>query len=155
MLYENILYGKLDATNEEVKEAAKNANASDFIERLTLGYETEINEDGGNLSVGQRQLLNISRVFLNQPKILILDDSLSAVDNNISREIRQSLKEINATTIIISHNLMNVMDADNIVVLDKGKIVEQGTHNLLLKKKGQYSKIWSLQQKLEEVTTNE
>lgn len=149
---------------ENITILEKNVDYEPYVKKVDLdkdikdfeeGYDTLVGERGVTLSGGQKQRLSIVRSLLKNKRILVLDDSLSAVDNNISKEIRKSLKDINATTIIISHNLMNVMDADNIIVLDKGKIIEQGNHKNLLKQKGQYAKIWSLQQKLEEVSNNE
>lgn len=125
------------------------------IKDFEYGYQTIVGERGVTLSGGQRQRMSIVRSMLKNKKILVLDDSLSAVDNNISKSIRQNIKNINATTFIISHNLINVMDADKIIVLSDGKIIESGNHDSLLKEQGHYYKIWNLQQKLEEVTSNE
>ena len=127
----------------------------DDIEKMPEKYKTIVGEKGVTLSGGQRQRISIARTLMKNKKILFLDDSLSAVDNNVSRAIKTSLKNKNATTFIISHNLMNVMDADKILVLDSGEIVEQGTHEELVAKKGVYNDIWSLQQKLKDGDSNE
>ena len=144
---ENILYGRLDATDEEVIEAAKRANIHDYILSLEHGYATEIGERGVRLSGGQKQRLSIARVFLKNPPILILDEATSALDNTTEILIQQSLDELckGRTTLVVAHRLSTIKNADEIAVIAEGKIVEQGTHEALLEKKGLYADLYSLQ----------
>ena len=144
---ENILYGRLDATEEEVIEAAKRANIHDYIMSLEHGYETEIGERGVRLSGGQKQRLSIARVFLKNPPILILDEATSALDNTTEILIQQSLDELcrGRTTLVVAHRLSTIKNADEIAVISGGKIVEQGTHEDLIAKGGMYSDLYSLQ----------
>ena len=137
---ENIRYGKLDATDEEIKEAAKLANAHQFIKRLPLGYDTRLAEDGGNISVGQRQLLNISRVILNDPDILILDEATSNVDTRTEVQVQDAMSKLleGRTSFVIAHRLSTIQGADKIVVINHGEIVEQGSHEELIQNKGMY-----------------
>ena len=144
---DNILYGKLDATDEEVKLAAQRANADEFINHLHDGYDTKLNEDGSNLSIGQKQLLNIARVFINQPKILILDEATSNVDTRTEYLINNSMKELmkNKTSIVIAHRLSTIVNSDKIIVIKRGEIIEEGTHKELLKNKGYYYELYNSQ----------
>ncbi|MFH1450115.1 MAG: ABC transporter ATP-binding protein [bacterium] len=144
---ENIAYGKRDAVLEEVIEAAKIANAHEFILDLPLGYNTLIGENGFNLSGGQRQRLAIARAIVRKPKILILDEATSSLDVESEALIKESLTKImeNQTTIIIAHRLSTIINCDKIIVLDKGEIVEVGTHEDLLLKKGLYDRLSQLQ----------
>ncbi|MBQ3860212.1 MAG: ATP-binding cassette domain-containing protein, partial [Clostridia bacterium] len=144
---ENILYGRLDATQEEVEEAAKRANIHDYIMSLEHGYDTEIGERGIRLSGGQKQRLSIARVFLKNPPILILDEATSALDNTTEILIQQSLDELcrGRTTLVVAHRLSTIKNADEIAVIAGGKIVEQGTHDELIEKGGMYSELYSLQ----------
>ncbi len=144
---ENILYGRPNATDEEIIEAAVAANANDFILSLPDGYETEIGERGTKLSGGQKQRLAITRAFLRDPRILILDEATSALDSESEQLIQSALNRlmVGRTTLIIAHRLSTVMHADKIVVLDQGKIVEQGTHAELLKKGGLYYHLYMAQ----------
>ena len=137
---ENIRYGKLEATDDEVKEAAKLANAHQFIKRLPQGYDTRLAEDGGNISVGQRQLLNISRVILNDPDILILDEATSNVDTRTEVHVQDAMNKLldGRTSFVIAHRLSTIQGADKIVVINHGEIVEQGNHDELIKNKGMY-----------------
>jgi len=137
---ENIRYGKLEATDEEIKEAAKLANAHQFIKRLPQGYDTVLAEDGGNISVGQRQLLNISRVILNNPDILILDEATSNVDTRTEVHVQDAMNKLlkGRTSFVIAHRLSTIHNADKIVVINHGEIVEQGSHEELIKNKGMY-----------------
>ncbi len=137
---ENIRYGKLEATDDEVKEAAKLANAHQFIKRLPQGYDTRLAEDGGNISVGQRQLLNISRVILNDPDILILDEATSNVDTRTEVHVQDAMNKLldGRTSFVIAHRLSTIQGADKIVVINHGEIVEQGNHNELIKNQGMY-----------------
>ena len=144
---ENILYGRLDATEEEVVEAAKRANIHDYILSLPNGYETQIGERGIRLSGGQRQRLSIARVFLKNPPILILDEATSALDNTTEILIRQALDELcrGRTTLVVAHRLSTVKNADEIAVIEKGRVTEQGTHAELMERGGTYASLYRLQ----------
>ncbi len=144
---DNILYGRLDATEEEVIEAAKRANIHDYIMTLEQGYETVIGERGVRLSGGQKQRLSIARVFLKNPPILILDEATSALDNTTEILIQQALDELcrGRTTIVVAHRLSTIKNADEIAVISAGKIVEQGTHEALLAQNGMYADLYQLQ----------
>ncbi|MBQ8641438.1 MAG: ABC transporter ATP-binding protein [Clostridia bacterium] len=144
---ENILYGRLDATEEEVIEAAKRANIHDYIMTLPDGYNTEIGERGVRLSGGQKQRLSIARVFLKDPPILILDEATSALDNTTEILIQQSLDELckGRTTLVVAHRLSTIKNADEIAVIADGQIVEQGDHETLLAKGGMYADLYKLQ----------
>ena len=144
---DNILYGRLDATDEEVIEAAKRANIHDYIMSLDEGYDTVIGERGVRLSGGQKQRLCIARVFLKNPPILILDEATSALDNTTEIMIQQSLDELckGRTTLVVAHRLSTVKNADEIAVISDGEIVEQGTHDALLGKNGVYAKLYAQQ----------
>ena len=121
------------------------------INKFDSGLQTIVGERGVTLSGGQRQRISLLRTIMKNKKILILDDTLSAVDNIVARKIKDSLSKEKATTIIISHNLLNVKDADKIIVLDEGKIADIGTHEELITREGFYSNVWKLQQMIEEV----
>ena len=144
---ENIRYGKLDATDGEIIEAAKHANIHDFIMSLPDGYETKIGERGVRLSGGQKQRLSIARVFLKNPPILILDEATSALDNTTEILIQQALDELcrGRTTLVVAHRLSTIKNADEIAVVSDGRIVEQGTHEELMKLQGQYYELYQLQ----------
>ena len=144
---ENIRYGKLDATEEEIIEAAKRANIHDYIMSLPDGYETKIGERGVRLSGGQKQRLSIARVFLKNPPILILDEATSALDNTTEILIQQALDELcrGRTTLVVAHRLSTIKNADEIAVVSDGRIVEQGTHEELMKLQGQYYELYQLQ----------
>jgi subfamily B ATP-binding cassette protein MsbA len=143
---ENILYGKLDATQDELISAARSANAHDFIMSFPKGYDTIVGEKGINLSGGQRQRIAIARAILKDPKILILDEATSSLDNESERLIQEALERLmkGRTTFVIAHRLTTIQNADLILVLDKGQIVEQGTHNELLGRKGLYHYLHSI-----------
>lgn len=143
----NIKYGRLDATDEEMKAAAEMANADTFIERLPDGYNTKLAESGANLSQGQRQLLSIARAVLADPKILILDEATSSVDTRTEMQIQQAMIKLmeGRTSLIIAHRLSTIRDADVIIVLDEGHIVEEGNHEQLLAKKGRYYDLYMTQ----------
>ena len=145
---ENIRYGKLDATEEEIEAAARRANIMEFINSLPDGWDTEIGERGVRLSGGQKQRLSIARVFLKNPPILILDEATSALDNTTEMLIQESLNELSKgrTTIVVAHRLSTVKNADEIIVISKGKIDEQGTHEELVKNTDSiYRKLYDLQ----------
>jgi len=137
---ENIMYGKPDATEEEVKRAAAMANADVFINRLPLKYDTLLSENGGNLSQGQRQLLAIARVILSKPSLLILDEATSSIDTRTELHIQEALLNImqGRTSFIIAHRLNTIRDADKIMVVDNGQIIEKGSHDMLMEKQGRY-----------------
>ena len=134
---ENILLGRPDATEEEIVEAAKMANAHDFIINLPEGYDTEVGERGVKLSGGQKQRLSIARIFLNNPPILILDEATSALDLESEAIIQEALDVLSKdrTTLIVAHRLSTITHADKIVVMENGQIVETGTHQELIAKK--------------------
>ncbi len=140
---ENILYGRLDATNEEVIEAAKRANIHEWVTTLEDGYETIIGERGVRLSGGQKQRLSIARVFLKNPPILILDEATSALDNTTEIMIQNALDELckGRTTIVVAHRLSTIKNADEIAVISEGKLIERGTHDILVASGGVYSEL--------------
>tara|TARA_Y100001954_G_scaffold207085_1_gene230243 strand:- start:2226 stop:3911 length:1686 start_codon:yes stop_codon:yes gene_type:complete len=144
---ENILYGKPDASDVEVEEAAKVAEISGFIETLPKGWSTLIGEGGKRLSGGQRQRLAIARAIIKDAPLLILDEATSAVDNETEAALQRSIQKISndRTTLIVAHRLSTIRNADEIIVLDNGKIVEKGTHDSLLNHNGVYAKLWSVQ----------
>ena len=144
---DNILYGRPDASEEEILEAAKKANILDFINSLPNGWDTEIGERGVRLSGGQKQRLSIARLFLKNPPILILDEATSALDNTTEMLIQRSLKELakGRTCLIVAHRLSTIKNADEIAVVSKGKIMEKGTHDELMKLNGIYSDLYRLQ----------
>ena len=144
---ENILYGRPDATQEEIYEAARRANIHDYIMTLEKGYDTEIGERGVKLSGGQKQRLSIARVFLKNPAILILDEATSALDNTTEVLIQQALDELckGRTTLVVAHRLSTIRNADEIAVVMNGRITERGTHEELMTAGGTYQKLYSLQ----------
>ncbi len=144
---DNILYGRLDATDEEVVEAAKKASIHDYIMSLPNGYDTQIGERGIRLSGGQKQRLSIARVFLKNPPILILDEATSALDNSTEILIQQALDSLceGRTTLIVAHRLSTIKNADEIAVVADGKITEQGSHGELISRNGMYAQLYKLQ----------
>ena len=145
-IFENISYGKPGATMEEVIEAAKNANAHDFIMSFPDGYNTDIGQRGIKLSGGQKQRLSIARVFLKNPPILIFDEATSALDNESEKVVQESLESLakNRTTFVIAHRLTTIQNAEKILVLTEDGIAESGTHEELLLKKGIYEKLYHM-----------
>ncbi|WP_345238731.1 ABC transporter ATP-binding protein [Pontibacillus salipaludis] len=139
-IMENIRFGRPDATDEEVIESAKVVGADDFIQRLANGYETEVEERGNILSAGERQLLSFARALLADPKILILDEATSSIDTETEVKIQEALNRLlkGRTAIIIAHRLSTIRDSDNIIVLEHGRILEQGNHRELMELKGEY-----------------
>ncbi len=148
----NVRYGRPDAEESEVIEAAKLARIHDFVDGLPDGYRTRVGERGLKLSGGEKQRVAIARTILKQPEILLFDEATSALDSHTEREIQASLKEVSAdrTTLVIAHRLSTVIDADEILVLDKGEIVERGKHQDLLRADGQYAAMWARQQEAAE-----
>ena len=148
---ENIRYGRLDATDEEVEAAAKTASAHSFIMRLENGYDTVITGDGSNLSQGQRQLLNIARAALSKAPILVLDEATSSVDTRTERHIEHGMDRLmkNRTTFVIAHRLSTVRNANAIMVLEHGEIIERGSHDELLQIKGRYYELYTGKKELD------
>ena len=142
---DNIRYGKLDATDEEVIEAAKLANAHSFIEKLPDGYETEIRADAVNISTGQAQLINIARAAIAGSPLLILDEATSSVDTRTERLIEKGMDALmeDRTVFVIAHRLSTVRNSENIVVLEKGEIIEEGNHQTLIDKGGKYYQLYT------------
>ncbi|MFM8916211.1 MAG: ABC transporter ATP-binding protein, partial [Bacteroidota bacterium] len=143
----NIAFGKNDATQDEIVEAAKIANAHDFIMQMPDGYQTNIGDRGGKLSGGQRQRISIARAVLKNPPILILDEATSALDTESERLVQEALTKLmaNRTTLVIAHRLSTIQHADEIIVLNKGVIEERGTHTEFLEKRGLYRRLYDLQ----------
>lgn len=146
-VYNNILYGRLDATRDEVIAAAKAANADEFIQQLPKGYDTQLGDRGVNISGGQRQRISISRAILKNPRILILDEATSALDTESERIVQEALDRlmVGRTSFVIAHRLSTIQNAAKIIVLDKGSIVEEGTHQQLMAKHGLYAHLHDIQ----------
>ena len=146
-VYDNILYGRLDATREEIETAAKAANAHDFIMQLSDGYETKLGDRGVNLSGGQRQRIAIARAILKNPRILILDEATSALDTESERIVQEALDRlmVGRTSFVIAHRLSTIKNADKILVLEKGCLVEAGTHDELIAMDGLYAHLYKIQ----------
>lgn len=146
-IYDNIRYGRLDARKEEVINAAKMANVHHFIRTLPQGYDTNINEEANNISQGEKQLLTIARAILKDPQIMILDEATSSVDTRIEKILQEAMHRVmvGRTSFVIAHRLSTIKSADLILVVNNGNIVEQGTHEQLLAKKGEYEKLYNSQ----------
>jgi len=146
-IYNNILLGKLDATEEEIITAAKIANAHNFIVKTENGYQTNIGDKGNKLSGGEKQRLSIARAILKNPEILILDEATSSLDTESERLVQDALSKLmhSRTSLVIAHRLSTIQNADEIIVLDKGSIIEKGTHQELIAQNGHYKKLYDLQ----------
>ncbi|MEJ2752597.1 MAG: ATP-binding cassette domain-containing protein [Chloroflexota bacterium] len=144
---DNIRYGRLDASPEEIMQTARAVGAHDFIMNMPDGYQTEVGENGLNLRVGQRQILSFARALLADPKILVLDEATSSVDTTSERIIQEAMDTLmtGRTSFVIAHRLSTIVNADQIVVLDHGRVLEQGTHSELLAKKGRYYNLYTMQ----------
>ena len=144
---DNVKYGKLDATDEEVERACKIVNASEFIEKLDKGYDTMVGENGAKLSVGERQLISFARAIINDPKILVLDEATSSIDTQTEVIIKEATNKLleGRTSFIVAHRLSTIINSDLILVIDGGKIVESGTHKELLQKNGKYFELYKNQ----------
>jgi len=144
---DNIRFGKLDATDYEVVDAAKTANVDHFIRTMPDGYEMAINAEGDNVSLGQKQLLTIARAVVSDPKILILDEATSSVDTRLEALIQKAMDRVmeGRTSFVIAHRLSTIRDADLILVMDQGQIIEKGTHESLLAQGGFYEKLYNSQ----------
>ena len=142
---ENIRYGKLDATDEEVKRAARLVNADGFIQRLPRGYQTMLTGDGANLSQGQRQLLAIARAAVADPPVLILDEATSSIDTRTERLVQKGMDALmeGRTTFVIAHRLSTVKNSNCIMVLEQGRVIERGTHDQLISQKGRYYQLYT------------
>jgi ATP-binding cassette subfamily B protein len=152
-IYYNIAYGRPDATREEVIDAARSAHIHDFVMGLPDGYDTTVGERGLKLSGGEKQRVAIARTILKNPPVLIFDEATSALDSRTEKAIQAELLSIaaNRTTLIIAHRLSTIAEADCILVMDGGRIVERGTHRELLAQGGRYAEMWRLQQEGEAV----
>ena len=142
---ENIRYGRLDATNEECIEAAKIANAYDFIMRLPEGFDTVLNGDGSNLSQGQRQLLSIARAAVADAPVMILDEATSSIDTRTEKLVQKGMEQLmeGRTVFVIAHRLSTIQNSDAIMVLNKGHIIERGNHESLIEQKGYYYQLYT------------
>ena len=148
---DNIRYGRLDATDEDVVNAAKVANAHSFIRRLPQGYDTPLHSDGANLSQGQRQLLAIARAAISRPPVLILDEATSSIDTRTEKLIEKGMDALmdGRTVFVIAHRLSTVRNSKAIMVLEKGEIIERGSHEELIDQRGRYYKLYTGQFELE------
>lgn len=146
-LRDNIAYGRPGATDEEIEHAARQANIHEFISSLPEGYDTVVGERGSRLSGGQKQRVAIARVFLKNPAILILDEATSALDNESEEAVQESLERLaqDRTTIIIAHRLSTIKNADEIATVERGKVMERGTHEELLARGGTYARYYRMQ----------
>ena len=150
---ENIRYGRLDATDEEVIEAAKAVGVDDFVKDLPEGYNTMVGEGGAKLSVGQRQLISFARALIANPRILILDEATSSIDTKTEKTVQEVLLKLmqGRTTFIVAHRLSTIIDADQILVIKDGRILEQGNHRQLLELKGEYYNLYKISSSTKEL----
>jgi ATP-binding cassette subfamily B protein len=147
-LFENVRYGRVAASDRDVEEAIRLAHLDDFIGQLPLGAQTLVGERGLKLSGGEKQRVAIARAILKRPPIMIFDEATSSLDSRSERSILNAIGEIavNYTSLVIAHRLSTIVDADSIIVLDHGRVVEQGSHGELLAKQGRYAEMWAIQQ---------
>jgi len=143
---DNIRYGKLDATDEEIIEAAKAVNEHEFIMKMEKGYDTKLSERGGGLSIGQKQLLALARTMVSKPKILILDEATSSIDTKTELMVQNGIEQVlkGRTSFVIAHRLSTIKKADRIFVVEGGRIIEEGNHEQLLEYKGIYYNLWKV-----------
>ncbi|MNI27909.1 putative multidrug export ATP-binding/permease protein [compost metagenome] len=148
-IYYNIAYGRAGASREEIESAARSAQIHDFIQSLPDGYDSQVGERGLKLSGGEKQRIAIARAILKRPSILVFDEATSALDSRTELEIQASLRAVSAerSTLIIAHRLSTIVDADDILVIDDGRVVERGRHTELLRKSGIYAAMWSRQKR--------
>jgi len=144
---DNIRYGRLDATDADVEAATVAVGADEFIRKLPNGYDTQVGENGVNLSVGQRQIVSFARALLADPRILILDEATSSIDTTTERQIQAGLEQLlkGRTSFVIAHRLNTIVNSDKIVVLDQGQVLEEGSHEELLARHGRYHKLYTMQ----------
>jgi len=150
-IYYNLAYGRAGASREEIEQAAGMAHIREFIEALPQGYETVVGERGLKLSGGEKQRIAIARAILKRPRILLFDEATSSLDSKTEQAIQETLREVaeDHTTLVIAHRLSTVVDADRILVMERGRILEQGTHRQLIETGGIYYNMWNLQQQEE------
>jgi ATP-binding cassette subfamily B protein len=146
-IWDNLKYGREDATDDEILAAAKAAHVDNFVRQLPKGYDTVLNEEASNISQGQRQLLTIARAFVADPEILILDEATSSVDTRTELHIQHAMERLlqNRTSFVVAHRLSTIRDADNIIVMNHGSIVETGNHDTLMAKQGFYADLYNSQ----------
>ena len=146
-IFDNIRYGRLDARKDQVVDAAKMANVHHYIRTLSHGYDSMINEEANNISQGEKQLLTIARAIIKDPRILVLDEATSSVDTRLERMLQEAMQKVMAgrTSFVIAHRLSTIRNADLILVVNNGDIIEQGTHEELLARKGAYEKLYHSQ----------
>jgi ATP-binding cassette subfamily B protein len=144
---DNIRYGKLDASMEEIEAAARLVNAHDFISRLEKGYDTQVGEGGGRMSTGQKQLISFARAIVADPKLFVFDEATSSVDTETEQVIQNAIQKVlkGRTSFIIAHRLSTIRAADRILVIVDGKVIEEGSHKDLLRKKGYYYRLYTNQ----------
>ncbi|NVK39538.1 MAG: ATP-binding cassette domain-containing protein, partial [Gammaproteobacteria bacterium] len=147
-LLENVRYGRPNASDDEVKHAIKLAHLEDFVARLPNGYDTEVGERGLKLSGGEKQRVAIARTILKQPSILLFDEATSSLDSASEKAVLDAINEVSQgkSSVVIAHRLSTVVNAHRILVLDKGKIIEQGNHKTLIAQQGRYADLWKMQQ---------